>query len=329
MTDTALQPDTAQTAPTSSSTASQTPPQKESKPQAQTPSQADQAQGQQPQNTQNAQQEQTRRPTRRGRTTSRRNRRPFNFRRLDIYADESVPRVTFETRRGEKYRSHAYLKQDLCLQSDRAQIFFENFYEFLNETLINNTLTYGRKKVSERFAAQVTKDIDDLFTGLENEMQSAIGELKRIANEHHIPEQTQIPSYDNKRNYEIPLHTPHSARFLMLVLLFDEIIARSEGLWLMKLISHQTRSALIQTWERKLRSLIFAIRAKNRTQAGQANQNNQAKRNNTSQQAQQTASQQAEAVDPSQTSAESSKTSGDTGGSTSEPEKNSAGTQDA
>ncbi len=178
---------------------------------------------------------------------ARRRREP----RRELYADASVPRVIYERRQGTTAHSRAYLKKALCLYSDRAQVFFENNYERVNTNLIVSTLVVEAIG-GEKFALQIAEMLDSKFSALENEMMRAVNELKRIANEKGIPEESQVPSYDHKRNYEPPLHTPQSVQFMTIVSLFDRIVARVEGAWINKVVSSQTRKALISNWEKRL-----------------------------------------------------------------------------
>lgn len=168
-----------------------------------------------------------------------------------LYADADVPRVTYEERYGSMARSRAYLKRALCLYSDRAQIFFERNYEQVNQSLVVCTLVIEAVG-GLTFAGQIAEQIEQRFAALENEMMTAIDELKRIANEKGIPENLQVPAYDHKRNYVPPLHTPQSSQFMTLVSLFDRLIARVEGAWINKALGSQTRKTLISSWERKL-----------------------------------------------------------------------------
>lgn len=195
--------------------------------------------------------------TRRQPRTRRQGRAPGDRRaaRRELYADASVPRVRYERRLGTTAHSRAYLKKALCLYSDRAQVFFENNYERVNANLIVSTLVVEAVG-GENFAVQVAQTIEEKFSALENEMMRALNELKRIAKEKGIPEDSQIPSYDHKRNYEPPLHTPQSAQFMTIVSLFDRIVARAEGAWINKVISSQTRKALISTWEKRLIAFV-------------------------------------------------------------------------
>lgn len=169
----------------------------------------------------------------------------------ELYADASVPRVVYERRQGTTSRSRAYLKKSLCLYSDRAQVFFENNYERVNTNLIVSTLVVEAVG-GEKLALQVADLLEGKFSSLENEMMRAVNELKRIAKEKGIPEESQVPAYDHKRTYEPPLHTPQSVQFMTLVSLFDRIVARVEGAWINKVVSSQTRKALISTWEKRL-----------------------------------------------------------------------------
>lgn len=175
-----------------------------------------------------------------------------------IYADESVPRVVYEDRYGNTARSRAYLKKALCLYSDRAQVFFENNYERVNMSLIVSTLVVEAIG-GDKFAVQISETLEKKFATMEEEMMKAISELRRIANEKGIAEADQIPAYDHKRHYEPPLHTPQSAQFMTLVSLFDRFVARVEGAWINKVVSSQTRKALITAWEKRLIQFVLEL----------------------------------------------------------------------
>ncbi|MDO4937648.1 MAG: hypothetical protein Q4E62_07005, partial [Sutterellaceae bacterium] len=171
--------------------------------------------------------------------------------RSEPYGDKAVPRVVAHRRYGGSSHSRAFLREDLYLYSDRAQIFFERNYERVNMSLIVSTLVteaIGGVDLAEKISAHIA----ERFRALEVEMMAALKELKRVANEKNIPEDRQVPAYDNKRNYNPPLHTPHSAQFMTVVTLFDRIVARAEGCWINRIMSPQTRRNLITAWEGKL-----------------------------------------------------------------------------
>ena len=169
----------------------------------------------------------------------------------EMYADKTVPRIRSERRYGGSSHSRAYLKQALCLYSDRAQIFFENNYERVNMSLIVSTLVIeaiGGTKLAEEISLRLEKE----FRELETQMIASIKELQRIATVKGIAEDQQVPAYDHKRFYEPPLHTPHSAQFMTVVQLFDRLISRAEGCWINHIMSAQTRKNIVRSWEKNL-----------------------------------------------------------------------------
>ena len=167
----------------------------------------------------------------------------------EMYADKTVPRIRSERRYGGSSHSRAYLKQALCLYSDRAQIFFENNYERVNMSLIVSTLVIeaiGGTKLAEEISLRLEKE----FRELETQMIASIKELQRIATVKGIAEDQQVPAYDHKRFYEPPLHTPHSAQFMTVVQLFDRLISRAEGCWINHIMSAQTRKNIVRSCTR-------------------------------------------------------------------------------
>ena len=172
-----------------------------------------------------------------------------------MYADKTVPRIRSERRYGGSSHSRAYLKQVLCLYSDRAQIFFENNYERVNMSLIVSTLVIeaiGGTKLAEEISLRLEKE----FRELETQMIASIKELQRIATVKGIAEDQQVPAYDHKRFYEPPLHTPHSAQFMTVVQLFDRLISRAEGCWINHIMSAQTRKNIVRSWEKNLSQFV-------------------------------------------------------------------------
>ena len=173
----------------------------------------------------------------------------------EMYADKTVPRIRSERRYGGSSHSRAYLKQALCLYSDRAQIFFENNYERVNMSLIVSTLVIeaiGGTKLAEEISLRLEKE----FRELETQMIASIKELQRIATVKGIAEDQQVPAYDHKRFYEPPLHTPHSAQFMTVVQLFDRLISRAEGCWINHIMSAQTRKNIVRSWEKNLSQFV-------------------------------------------------------------------------
>lgn len=192
----------------------------------------------------------------RGRDRDRgRGRRP-----RQVYGDPAVPRVQTEVRRGGVAHSRAYLKNDLTLYSDRAQIFFERNYENVNFSLILSTLVVEAIG-GVTLAEEVSQKIESQFKELEQKMKSAIQELKRGATEMGIPPALQVPSYDHKRRYSPPLHTPHSAQFMTVVELFDRIVARAEGAWINRKMDAKTRQEVVNGWERRLVKFVRELYA--------------------------------------------------------------------
>lgn len=194
-------------------------------------------------------------PTRETRRTRREQARRA---RNQPYGDANTPRIVSHRRYGGSSHSRAFLREDLFLYSDRAQIFFERNYERVNLSLIVCTLVteaMGGVDLAEKVSAVIEKR----FRELETEMITALKELKRGATEKGIPENRQVPAYDNKRSYSPPLHTPHSAQFMTVVTLFDRIIARVEGCWINRLMSPQTRRTMISSWEGKLVRFVREI----------------------------------------------------------------------
>ena len=181
----------------------------------------------------------------------RRNARDQRRASREMFADKSVPRIRAERRYGGSSHSRAYLKQALCLYSDRAQIFFENNYERVNMNLIVSTLVIEAMGGTD-LAEEVSLRLEKEFRDLETQMINSIKELQRIATAKGIPEDKQVPAYDHKRFYEPPLHTPHSAQFMTVVQLFDRLISRAEGCWINHVMSPQTRKNVVQSWEKKL-----------------------------------------------------------------------------
>lgn len=175
--------------------------------------------------------------------------------RREMYADKTVPRIRSERRFGGSSHSRAYLKQALCLYSDRAQIFFENNYERVNMSLIVSTLVIeaiGGTDLAEQISLRIEKE----FRDLETQMMNSYNELQRIATAKKIPSELQVPAYDHKRFYEPPLHTPHSVHFMTVVQLFDRIIARAEGCWINHVMNAQTRNKIVRSWEKKLIAFV-------------------------------------------------------------------------
>lgn len=197
-------------------------------------------------------------PARRGTTGKRLTAEEARRQSRRMYGDDSVPRVRPERRYGGSSHSRAYLKQELCLYSDRAQTFFERNYESVNMSLIVCTLV-TEAMGGEALAGKVSAYIEKRFSDLESEMLNAVKELERGATEGGIPKEKQIPAYDHKRWYNPPLHTPQSVQFMTVVVLFDRIVSRAEGCWINRLMDAQTRKNLVATWQKRLLDFVLDI----------------------------------------------------------------------
>ena len=193
-------------------------------------------------------------------------RNPF---KREIYGDRTVPRIRPERRFGTTARSRAYLKYALYVYSDRAQLVFERNYERTNMNLYVGVI------VSEvfggtDFAQTVSDSLEKACADFQEKLMKSIRELKRIADKNGIAPADQTPSYDHKRFYEVPLHTPQSCQFMTIVELFDTLIRRADGLWLKGKMSLQTHKNLVSSWEKRLAAFvneIFTIRQKATTEA--------------------------------------------------------------
>ncbi len=192
------------------------------------------------------------------RTAPRRRQTGRSERRGIMYADKTVPRVRRERRLGSAAYSRAYFRQELCLYSNRAQIFFERNYENVNMSLVTSTLVVEAMG-GDALADRVSDHINGKFSEIEEQMLAALKELQRAAEDQGIPPEKQVPTHDHKRLYTLPVHTPHSVRFMTLASLFDRIIARTEACWINNIMTTEMKRRAVKAWEKRLIDFVLDL----------------------------------------------------------------------
>lgn len=198
--------------------------------------------------------------------------RPSRMANQKMFADKDVPRIRPVRRRERSEFSRAFLKQPFYLYSNRAQIFFENNYERVNMSLVASTLICEAVGGTD-LAVKISAILNEAFSSLETKLMNAIAELQKVAEENKVPPELQVSSYDHKRHYEPPLHTPQSSLFLTVVSLFDRLVARADAAWINRLITTQMRQKIVSSWEKELSAFVrelFKIQKTSREEARNA-----------------------------------------------------------
>ena len=178
------------------------------------------------------------------------------------YADPEVPRIQPLQRRGSADFSRAYLKKEFFVYSDAAQNFFERNYEPVDRTLIVTSAIYTLTGGREAGDAAVAK-VHALFSSVQQMLEEAIGDTQQVLKEAGVTD-GEVSSYDHKRFYTPPVHTPLAMRFLSIVSLYDRLIARIESCWINGVIDDHGRQSTLGHWNAEMTKAvrqIFAIRA--------------------------------------------------------------------
>lgn len=178
------------------------------------------------------------------------------------YADPEVPRIQPLQRRGSADFSRAYLKKEFFVYSDAAQNFFERNYEPVDRTLIVTSAIYSLTGGREAGDAAVAK-VHELFTSVQQMLEEAIANTQQVLKEGGVTD-GEVSSYDHKRFYTPPVHTPLAMRFLSIVSLYDRLIARVESCWINGIIDAHGRQSTLGHWNAEMTKAVrqvFAIRA--------------------------------------------------------------------
>ena len=120
------------------------------------------------------------------------------------------------------------------------------------------TLTGGR----EAGDAAVAK-VHELFTSVQQMLEEAITNTQQVLKEGGVTD-GEVSSYDHKRFYTPPVHTPLAMRFLSIVSLYDRLIARVESCWINGIIDDHGRQSTLGHWNAEMTKAVrqvFAIRA--------------------------------------------------------------------
>ena len=178
------------------------------------------------------------------------------------YADPEVPRIQPLQRRGAADFSRAYLKKEFFVYSDAAQNFFERNYEPVDRTLIVTSAIYTLTGGREAGDAAVAK-VHELFSSVQQMLEEAIANTQQVLKEGGVTD-GEVSSYDHKRFYTPPVHTPLAMRFLSIVSLYDRLIARVESCWINGIIDDHGRQSTLGHWNAEMTKAVrqvFAIRA--------------------------------------------------------------------
>lgn len=178
------------------------------------------------------------------------------------YADPEVPRIQPLQRRGAADFSRAYLKKEFFVYSNAAQNFFERNYEPVDRTLIVTSAIYTLTGGREAGDAAVAK-VHELFTSVQQMLEEAIANTRQVLKDGGVTDD-EVSSYDHKRFYTPPVHTPFAMRFLSIVSLYDRLIARIESCWINGIIDDHGRQSTLGHWNAEMTKAVrqvFAIRA--------------------------------------------------------------------
>lgn len=178
------------------------------------------------------------------------------------YADPEVPRIQPLQRRGAADFSRAYLKKEFFVYSNAAQNFFERNYEPVDRTLIVTSAIYTLTDGREAGDVAVAK-MHELFTSVQQMLEEAIANTQQVLKDGGVTD-GEVSSYDHKRFYTPPVHTPLAMRFLSIVSLYDRLIARIESCWINGIIDDHGRQSTLGHWNAEMTKAVrqvFAIRA--------------------------------------------------------------------
>lgn len=170
------------------------------------------------------------------------------------YVDQDVPTLKRQERNRPSDYSRAYLLKPVIIYSDAAQRYFERYYEQTDQNLIVVTLVLeiiGNAELVQR----IDRTLQESFKAIKSLLIDFIGKLQAASPQ----DENQIASYDHKREYQLPLHTPYSSEFITIVELFDRVNARLDAAWVNGKISSEMRRQQVRDWLRAINDFARGI----------------------------------------------------------------------
>lgn len=167
-------------------------------------------------------------------------------------ASTVVPIIGGVNRQQTSDYSRAYITRRFSIHSNRAQVMFEHAYDRVDYSL--QILTSVISDIaSEDYANQVQKEVDELFSAFEGNINKGLESLRQVLSKRGVSEKDFRSGYDHPRTYDTPVRSPYSLRYLDLVQRYDDINAYADCLWLHGFLDTRMRSQTADLWEKTFR----------------------------------------------------------------------------
>lgn len=102
---------------------------------------------------------------------------------------------------------------------------------------------------SEEEADQLEEVIHSMMSDIEKGLTGELNDQMKLLESHGINE---MPTYESPKHLEVRITSPHVARYLQLVVLFDEYIKLTDALWLNGVLSNGERNRQSYAWQKRL-----------------------------------------------------------------------------
>ena len=174
--------------------------------------------------------------------------------RAAMFGNVPMNPIHYEPRHKAEDYSRAYLREKVFIDSDSAQRLFESTYDEVNVSF--SVLTSVLRRFDKSTFNKTEKQIISELTKIQQHFIYAIEEISKTI-EQCVPEENRRVAYhDHEREYEVPIHTPYSLRFITCVALFDRYVSRLNAALITGLIDYDNLDSCTRTASDILRNFV-------------------------------------------------------------------------
>lgn len=177
--------------------------------------------------------------------------------RSGVFSHDPVPQVEVAHRRATADFSKALGVRTITIQSHHVQTLFEHHFERIDHALyIATKAARNQHRIQQARIAE--NEIHRLLDEYSKSLASNLSSLKKQL-ESNVPLEFQTLLYDHKREFEAPIRTGYSQRFLALTAQLDQLIGIIENLELNNVLTPENSDKSIKSWLHYYRQLCSAI----------------------------------------------------------------------
>ncbi len=174
--------------------------------------------------------------------------------RAAMFGNVPMNPIHYEPRHKAEDYSRAYLREKVFIDSDSAQRLFESSYDDVNVSF--SVLTSVLRRFDKSTFNKTEKQIIAELTKIQQHFIYAIDEISKTI-EQCVPEENRRVAYhDHEREYEVPIHTPYSLRFITCVALYDRYISRLNAALITGLIDYDNLDTCTRTASEILKGFV-------------------------------------------------------------------------